>query len=236
MKHTIYLDGITCDSCIEKITKLFKQTYGITDVIIEKKVWKVIYWHNSELSQSDIKEMLVWTKYSLKNLNSIKEDTFSISTYKPLFTLFWYIVMLCLIWIYLMWDFSVSRFMQYFMAWFFIAFSYFKIINLKEFAMSYSMYDIIAKRWKYWWYVYAYIELWLWISYLIWFHPLITNSITFIVMSVSIIGVIQSVSNKRKIKCACLGAVFDLPMSTITIIEDAVMIGMSGAMILLLTL
>jgi hypothetical protein len=51
-------------------------------------------------------------------------------------------------------------------------------------------------------------------------------------MTVSIIGVLQSVLNKRKIKCACLGAVFNLPMSTVTIIEDLLMIGMSAAMII----
>jgi hypothetical protein len=42
------------------------------------------------------------------------------------------------------------------------------------------------------------------------------------------------VLNKKKIQCACLGAVFNLPMSTVTIIEDALMIAMSGAMILLM--
>lgn len=57
---------------------------------------------------------------------------------------------------------------------------------------------------------------------------LLTNWITLIVMGISIIGVLKSVLNKRKIRCACLGAVFNLPMSTVTIVEDAVMILMSG--------
>ena len=61
---------------------------------------------------------------------------------------------------------------------------------------------------------------------------MLTNIVTFVVMTVSIAGVLQSVFNKRKIKCACLGAVFNLPMSTITIIEDALMIGMSAVMLL----
>ena len=52
-----------------------------------------------------------------------------------------------------------------------------------------------------------------------------------IVISVSITGVLQSVLNKRKIRCACLGTVFNLPMSTVTIIEDALMIAMNGAML-----
>lgn len=50
-------------------------------------------------------------------------------------------------------------------------------------------------------------------------------------MSISIIGVLQSVFNKRKIQCACLGAVFNLPMSTATNIENALMIGMSALML-----
>jgi len=72
------------------------------------------------------------------------------------------------------------------------------------------------------------------ISFLAGFDPLLINVATFIIMSVSIIGVVNSVVNKRKIKCACLGAVFNLPMTTVTIIEDALMIVMSGVMILTL--
>jgi len=36
---------------------------------------------------------------------------------------------------------------------------------------------------------------------------------------------------KRRFQCACLGAVFNLPMSRITLFEDTLMIGMSGAML-----
>jgi len=62
----------------------------------------------------------------------------------------------------------------------------------------------------------------------------ITKIIKLIVIIISIIGVLQSVVNKRKIKWACLGAVFNLPMSTITIIEDGLMIAMSGIMLLIM--
>ena len=96
------------------------------------------------------------------------------------------------------------------------------------------MYDIIAKKIPIWAYIYPFIELGLGLSFLSNIYPLITNSITFIVMSISIIGVLQAVLNKKKIQCACLGAVFNLPMSTVTIIEDALMIVMSGIMIFVL--
>jgi hypothetical protein len=51
-------------------------------------------------------------------------------------------------------------------------------------------------------------------------------------MGISLIGVLKSVLNKRKIKCACLGDVFNLPMSTITVIEDSLMLVMSLIMLL----
>ena len=120
------------------------------------------------------------------------------------------------------------------MAGFFITFSFFKLLNLKAFAETYSMYDIVAKRIKAYGFIYPFIELALGIAFLTRFNPIATNIATLIVMSISIIGVLQSVLNKRKIQCACLGAVFNLPMSTVTIIEDALMIVMSGIMLLIM--
>jgi len=117
---------------------------------------------------------------------------------------------------------------------FFLVFSFFKMLNLKGFAESYVMYDVVAKAIPAWAYLYAFIELGLGIAYTINFNPFITNIITLVVMSVSIVGVLKSVLNKQKIQCACLGAVFNLPMSTVTIIEDALMIAMSATMLITL--
>lgn len=124
--------------------------------------------------------------------------------------------------------------MGHFMAGFFLVFSFFKLLDLQGFVESYSMYDIVATKWKGWGYIYAFTELALGVAFISGINPLVTNAVTFIVMSISIIGVLQSVLIKRKIKCACLGAVFNLPMSAITIIEDALMVGMSAIMLVTL--
>jgi hypothetical protein len=157
-----------------------------------------------------------------------------LETYKPILLVFGYILAITLLAEYSNGGFYWMRWMNHFMAGFFLVFSFFKLLNLQGFAESYAMYDVVAKNWQGWGYVYAFIELALGIAFLTGFYPLITNGVTFLVMAVSIIGVLQSVLNKRKIKCACLGAVFNLPMSTITIIEDVLMIAMSGAMLLTL--
>jgi len=154
-----------------------------------------------------------------------------LETYRPILLVFSYILGVTLLIEFSNGGFSWMRWMNHFMAAFFIVFSFFKLLNLQGFAESYSMYDIVAKKWSGWGYVYPFVELALGIAFFTGFTPLITNASTFIVMTVSIVGVLQSVLNKRKIKCACLGAVFNLPMSTITIIEDALMILMSAVML-----
>lgn len=152
-------------------------------------------------------------------------------TYKPILLIFAYITVTAVFAATKGEAFNWMTGMNTFMAGFFLTFSFFKMLDLNGFAESYSMYDIVAKKIKAWGFIYAFIELALGISYATGFQPLLTNMATMAVMTISIIGVLQSVFNKRAIQCACLGAVFNLPMSTVTIIEDALMIVMSTGMI-----
>ena len=100
-------------------------------------------------------------------------------------------------------------------------------VDLTGFASSYAMYDVLAKRVPAYGYVYPFIELGLGVWYLLGWQPILVNWVTLIVMAFSSIGVILAVVNKQKIRCACLGAGFNLPMSTVTIIEDLLMAAMA---------
>lgn len=129
-------------------------------------------------------------------------------------------------------NFVWERLMQNFMGAFFVTFSFFKLLDLRGFADSYSMYDVVARRVPAYGYAYPFIELALGVAYLARIQPIATNFATLIVMAISAVGVVQSLLAKRKIRCACLGTVFNLPMSTVTLVEDASMIVMAIAMLL----
>ncbi len=81
-----------------------------------------------------------------------------------------------------------------------------------------------------WGFIYPFVELALGIAYLTSFQMQWTLIATIIVMGISSIGVIRAVLDKQKIKCACLGTGFSLPMSTVTIIEDLGMVAMAVLM------
>ena len=126
---------------------------------------------------------------------------------------------------------SVEETMRYFMAGFFLVFSFFKLLDIRAFANAYAGYDLLARRWHGWGWVYPFVELALGLAYLAHFSPLLTHWTTIVLMGFSALGVIQAVTSKRRIQCACLGAVFKLPMSTVTIIEDLGMVAMAVWMI-----
>ena len=64
-------------------------------------------------------------------------------------------------------------------------------------------------------------------AYLSGVWPTVTNAVTLAVMSV---GVVRALAARRTVRCACLEAVFNLPMSTVTLADDAVMAVMTAAM------
>jgi copper chaperone CopZ len=128
-------------------------------------------------------------------------------------------------------GFVADRAMRVFMGGFFLAFSFFKLLDLRGFAESYQMYDVVARRIPAYGYVYPFIELLFGAAYVINLFPVTTSVATVVVMSVSAVGVVQSLLAKRKIRCVCLGTVFNLPMSTVTVVEDGLMIAMAAAML-----
>ena len=130
---------------------------------------------------------------------------------------------------------TVDETMRYFMAGFFLVFSFFKLLEVRAFADAYTGYDLLAKRWRGWALLYPFVELGLGVAYLADFNPVATYWITVVVMGFSAIGVVQAVVAKRTIQCACLGTVFKLPMSTVTIVEDLGMGAMAVWMLLMAT-
>ena len=207
---------------------------NVTEVEVSKEKQTATISMDKHIALSAFQKALD-AKYSIssKQHNEVAVQTKNwLATYRPVLLIFAYITGITLLIEWIQGSFLWMRWMNHFMAGFFLVFSFFKLLNLKGFAESYSMYDIVAKHWNGWGYIYAFTELALGVAFLTGFNPILINTVTFVVMTVSIIGVLQGVFNKRKIKCACLGDVFNLPMSTITIIEDALMIGMSGVMLL----
>lgn len=122
--------------------------------------------------------------------------------------------------------------MRHFMAGFFLVFSFFKLLDLPAFAAAFSNYDVIASRCPAYGYVYPFLELALGVFYLVNWQLRFVNLATVVLMAIGTVGVVHTLMEKKKVRCACLGAALNLPVATVTLIEDAGMGLMALAMLI----
>lgn len=156
-----------------------------------------------------------------------------LATYRPLLLIVGYLLGVVLLCEYIFAPFAFMRAMRHFMAGFFLAFSFFKMLDINGFATSFASYDPIASRSRTYGYLYPFIELAIGVCYLLNVQPIATNLVTAVVMLIGIVGVTQVLRQNRTIQCACLGTVFNLPMSVVTFVENGLMILMACTMLAL---
>jgi len=157
---------------------------------------------------------------------------YSWQTFLPLITIFSVVIAITVAhqWYY---GFNLHDAMRISMAAFFLVFGFFKVINLHQFAEAYSMYDIIAKR-AYWYgYLYPFIEIALGLAYLFDWRPKFINIFTLCLMLICATGVFIELRTGKQIMCACLGAVFKIPMTYVTLLEDLMAAGMAALMLMM---
>lgn len=237
MEKQYNISGMTCGGCVSKVKKILEAIPEVKSAQVQLEAPQGILFLQKEVSVELLNGKLSSAgNYTIEEVHStlVNETEIpqkSITTYKPLVLIVSFIAGVSFLVQYPFENFSGMLWMRYFMAGFFIVFAFFKLLNLEGFSNSYRMYDIVAKKWHLWGLIYPFVELTFGILYLINVFPFETNFATAIILGVSSIGVIQSNLNKKQIKCACLGDVFNLPMSTVTIIEDLTMVAMALVML-----
>lgn len=228
-KKEIIISGISCMSCVSKIEKQLYTNTSLNKITIHKDSGSTLLEGNNIPAQIEIQSLL--TEIGDYSLTPPKKSYFFIQ-YKPLILILFYLSIVTLSIELSSGIFILETWMANFMAGFFLVFSFFKLLDIPAFAKAYQSYDIISSRFGFYGYIYPFIELGLGLAYVFFYDSDITNLTTAIVMFVSLVGVSKSVIQKSKIQCACLGTVFNLPMSYITIIENGIMLSMALFMLL----
>ena len=158
---------------------------------------------------------------------------YSIKDFAPLIIIFVVIILATWFLVSNIGTYDLFTILSNFMAVFFLVFAAFKIANLKGFANAYQIYDLVAARSRLYAYLYPFVELALGLAYLFSFKLLLANWVTLIIMLVGAYGVYLKLKKKEVVPCACLGSVFKVPMTWVTLGEDMLMATMALVMILI---
>jgi len=124
--------------------------------------------------------------------------------------------------------------MRIFMGLFMLTFAAFKLIGYRLFIDGFQTYDLIAKRYKAYAMAFPFIELGLGLLFILDLLPTLRNVGVIGVMGIGALGVYKSVFiDKNNIRCACLGGVINLPLSTVSLVENTLMVLMAAIMLTL---
>jgi len=237
MTTRTYKTNLNCKNCVAAVTPLLNGEQRIerwsVDTTTPEKVLTV---EGDDLAPDTVEKLVAAAGFRVLGETTPQPaapTTEKPSSYYPIFLLFGFLALGVGLLEFRDGTFDTMRAMARFMGGFFLTFAFFKLLDLKAFAEAYSTYDLVAARWLGYGYIYPFIELGLGIAYVAGFQSTITNVVTLSVMSVSTLGVVKSLVAGRKIRCACLGTVFNLPMSYVTLTEDLLMVGMAGVMLVI---
>jgi hypothetical protein len=155
-----------------------------------------------------------------------------IKTYLPLIGVFLIIITWTIIaQIFIHNRFDLKEAMSDFMGMFFLIFGTLQLINLKKFAESFAAYDLLAQKSRLYAKLFPFVELALAAAYLSRNWLTLANIIVLILFGIASIGVAKALKSSKGIPCACLGGIFVFPLSTITLLEDLLMVAMAAFML-----
>jgi hypothetical protein len=134
-------------------------------------------------------------------------------------------------------DYVLMSVGKTFMGVFFLTFGSFKAYNLEGFKEAFKMYDVLAEKSNIYATIYPFLEIGIGVLYisLLFFSSfwleVFTHSAAILVMGVGGAGVLNALREGRELKCACLGNVFNVPMTKVTLAEDLGMALMAALML-----
>ncbi len=237
MKTTLNIQGMHCQACVAKLELAFSKIAGVTGARVTLNPPR------AEI-ESDVPVSGAVLEAAARSAGNYSVASESVDTQieiaaprgkpslYPLWLIIAYIAGATLLAGWARGNLDWHSLLNDFMAGFFLVFSFFKLLDLRGFADAYRMYDLVARAWRPWGFIYPFVELALGAAYLARWQPNVVNAVTLVLMLVGAVGVLRPLLRRQEIRCACLGTALNLPMTTVTLVEDLAMAAMGAAMLL----
>jgi hypothetical protein len=108
-----------------------------------------------------------------------------------------------------------------------------KLQNIESFATMFLNYDLLAKRWVPYGYVYPFAEGLAGVLMVAGVLNWLSIPIALFIGAVGAVSVFKAVYlDHREVKCACVGGSSNVPLGFVSLTENLMMIAMAGSMLL----
>lgn len=231
MEQHIKVTGMTCLNCQKSVTEKLEALEGVGAVSVLFEEARAQFDTATPLPLERVATQL-GSKYSVSALDPAKKNVLAVpktiskwQQLTPLWLIFGYLI--AATWFLQQLRQAPEVAMYDFMGLFFIVFSFFKFLDYKGFPDSFAQYDPLAKKSRGYALVYPFLESALGVMFLLQIEVFYALGATLIILSITTLGVLQSLMQKNQIQCACLGTALKLPMTEATLIENLLMITMA---------
>ena len=234
MNEVYKVSGMTCDGCANSIKEALELNKFISSVNINLEDENININSDKNFTVNELNSLIE----NLGNYKIYEENIFSkIIEYfssKKTLLLALSLVLISSLSLHIGEDnFELNEWMVSYMGIFFLLFSFLKLVDVKGFSGSFKKYDLISKIIPSFAITYPFIELFLALTFLSGYFLITSYIMTLLFMTSQFFGVFISLQKKEVIKCACMGSSINIDISTLTLIENLVMILMSSYMIII---
>jgi glutaredoxin len=120
------------------------------------------------------------------------------------------------------------RTLEWFISFSMVALALLKLQNVESFATMFLNYDLLAKRWVPYSYIYPYAEATAGVLMIAGALTWLSVPIALLVGTIGAISVFKAVYiDKRELKCACVGGSSNVPLGFVSLTENLMMIAMA---------
>ena len=151
------------------------------------------------------------------------------TSYRPVIVLFAMTALAALAMSYAVADQLLTiRTLQWFIAFSMVVLSLLKLQNVETFATMFLNYDLLARRWVPYSYIYPYAEGVAGVLMIAGALKWISVPVALFIGAVGAVSVFKAVYiDKRELRCACVGGSSNVPLGFISLTENLMMIGMA---------
>jgi copper chaperone CopZ len=243
VKTTLSIEGMTCQACVARVREALEEVEGVSAADVDLSAGSATVTHDEDADAARLIEAVDrMEKYAARlasehdGQRGVNDDEGSSGgeaseSLYPLILVAAFLAGTVLLVEVASGGWRWTTMTRHFMAGFFLVFSFFKLLDLRGFVDAYRSYDLLARLSPAWGWVYPFVELGLGVCYLLDVAPVPVNATTVVLMLVGAVGVFRALLDERQIMCGCLGTALNLPMTTVTLVEDLTMAAMAGVML-----
>lgn len=225
----------TCPYGLKSKALLQSQGYSVEDKWLtsreEVDAFKAEY-NVKTTPQTFINDKRIGGYDDLRQFFGKKVQTTEEKNYRPVIALFTITALMALATSYAATEFILTiKTLVWFISFSMVVLALLKLQNIESFSTMFLNYDLLAKRWLPYSYIYPFAEALAGLLMIAGVLHWISIPVALFIGTIGAISVLKAVYiDKRELKCACVGGDSKVPLGFISLTENLMMIGMALAM------